>query len=265
MAGTRVDDHDFRRSLLFSFDATFRSDLALSQIPLRRWVLFIVSPPISAGLDSWTEIISGHTLIAFRAAVVLTFPKILPYPALSTQSQHSPRSALIVEAQATFSMDPVTVVSVVGLTIEFVEFAKTVVQKSHEIYKSVDNSLVENNVIEEAARRASQFTKDLEASHEKGLGGRKGKESPHYQTLQSTVMACAREAKLLADLLEKLKPKSKGKWVSMHQAVCSELKKKDIRKLEKSLGKHQKEVMLCLLGIIKYHTTNCACINEYFY
>jgi hypothetical protein len=128
-------------------------------------------------------------------------------------------------------LDPFTALGVAGNIVQFVDFTVKLISKSHEIYKSVDGALVENQDLEAIANNLSRLTERLRTDLSCHLlPPVKNGPSPANYTVKNRAeielgainTKCSGVAKELLGILSQLKSQERhGKWRSFRQALKS--------------------------------------------
>lgn len=146
------------------------------------------------------------------------------------------------------AMDPLTVLSLVGNVVQFVETAHILISKTVEGYRSLDGSLVENADAELVTRDLIRLKEQLEIQA--------GVDNVHLGTL------CRRCNEVGVELLEGIQKVKghggrSGKLKSFRQAVRSVWSRDEIHSIEKRLSNIRDELNLQVCVDLRY--------DEYFH
>src|SRR6266536_6475334 len=115
-------------------------------------------------------------------------------------------------------MDPLSALSIAASVAQFIQFASSLVSKSHQIY--AEGALVDHVECENATKRLVNLTNEVQSS----LGdlGSLGKLSEDSEALRTI---CVRCGKLSEDLISRLSDlrvdRKHRKWKSFRQALKS--------------------------------------------
>ena len=132
-------------------------------------------------------------------------------------------------------MDPLTIISLVGNIVQFVDFSGKLISKSTKLYQSSEGALAENIDTETATNHLVLLNNKLKnAATTTGDGA--------LERLYKSYGAAADE--LLA-ALDKVKVKGKqDKWKSIRKALRSVWSKEEIVELERRLARLREELNL---------------------
>ncbi|MCJ1395090.1 hypothetical protein MMC18_007971 [Xylographa bjoerkii] len=146
-------------------------------------------------------------------------------------------------------MDPISAVEFTGTVIQLLSFVASVVSKSHALYGAEDGALAGNVALQEATDRLTTLITTLGTTSRIDRGSQSTSAALHAKALKTIVQSCVATAKELTKVLEKLKVQHNRKWTSVHQALRSVWKQKQIDSLTQSIGKYRDEIVMHLLAM----------------
>jgi hypothetical protein len=151
-------------------------------------------------------------------------------------------------------LDPITIVSLVGTIIQFVDFGSKLISKSNEIYNDSDAD-GENVNIELATVDLTLLTEKLVSTSPAGDPG-----------LEALCASCTEVANKLLDVLRKLHVSGKKKkWESFRKAFMSMWSEKDIKELERQLISLKQQVTLRITVDVRYVSFSCRITSKSLY
>ncbi|MCJ1386458.1 hypothetical protein MMC17_009584 [Xylographa soralifera] len=145
-------------------------------------------------------------------------------------------------------MDPFSALNFAGTMIQLLSFVASIVSKSHTLYRAKDGALAGNVELQEATDRLTTLLKTLKPGP-RNLGARSIYAVTHAKLLNATATSCRAKVKELTTVLEKLKVQDNRKWTSVHQALRSVWKQKQIDSLTQSIEKYRNEMVMHLLAM----------------
>jgi len=154
------------------------------------------------------------------------------------------------------ALDPFTAISLAGNCLQFIGFARDVIAKGSELYKSPAGILAENVDLETvtkdlvaASRRLDEF---LVKRHDSTSGARKDAEKP----IGDVLSGCIAVAEELLRALDGLKVKGEKyrTWKAISKAIRAVLSKGEIKGMQQRLALYQAELEVHLLVDLRYFT-----------
>ena|SRR2546423_7114344 len=143
-------------------------------------------------------------------------------------------------------MEALTVVSLVGILIQFVDFGSTLISKSIQLCQYSDGVLAENVNTETATNDLILLNNKLE----------KAANATGDTALEALCKSCSAVAVELLGALDKLKVHGeKEKWKSMRKALRSVWSKEKIQGIEKQLASFREELNLHVI-------VGLRCVNK---
>lgn len=137
-------------------------------------------------------------------------------------------------------MDPLTVVSLVGTIVQFIDFGSKVISQSAELYHSSTGRLEQNADVETATNDLVRLKGQLDASRPDN-------------DLQELCDACGKIAAELLEALNGLRVSGGGRrWQSFRKALKSIWTKDKIEQLENRLTKLREELNLRIAVGLRY-------------
>lgn len=148
-------------------------------------------------------------------------------------------------------LDPLTVLSVTGAIVQFIDFSSKLLTKSHEIYESASGASIDNTQLECIAKDLEGLTARLKTSPSKqSLGTPISKSDP---TLLKLVDQCASVAAELLKALSELKVRrtTNTRWESFRKALKSVWKKEEVDNINTRLRNIREELHLHVLVTLR--------------
>ncbi|KAH6694283.1 hypothetical protein BKA61DRAFT_662945 [Leptodontidium sp. MPI-SDFR-AT-0119] len=136
-------------------------------------------------------------------------------------------------------MDPVTAVGFAAAIVNFIDFSWSLVQGTHEVYKSGSGATAENAQVSTILEDLQEVTEGLHSDLK--VGGK------HAKQLSKLAKNCLDLSRDLAKILEKLRVKErKSTWQAVKVTWASMRKEKEVASIEKRLGDYRSEIILRL-------------------
>ena len=130
-------------------------------------------------------------------------------------------------------MDPITIVSLLGNIVQFVEFSSNLISKSVQLYRSSDGTLAELTDTETATNHLLVLNNKL-----KDAAAKTGNEP-----LKDLCKSCESTAHELLGALDRVRVKTKhSKWESVRKALMTVWSRDEIAELERRLARLREEL-----------------------
>jgi N-terminal domain on NACHT_NTPase and P-loop NTPases len=158
---------------------------------------------------------------------------------------------LIQKLSVAMSLDPLSALSVASAVVQFIDFAKVLIEKGYEFYNSADGALAEHNELRLIAGKLDTLTQGLDRSWKSF-----DVDSPllrEEEGLKLVVRDCRKAARELSKALEELQlTNDRGLWKSFRQALKTIWSKEDIDSKMRTLQMAQDQMALHLLVVVGY-------------
>jgi BMFP domain-containing protein YqiC len=130
-------------------------------------------------------------------------------------------------------MDPITIISLIGNVIQFVQFSNDLVSKSVQLYQSSNGALAELNDTMTATNHLLGLNYKLKDAAAKTSD----------KTLRDLCISCESTADELLMALDRVRVKHKHrKWESIRKALLTVWSRDEIAELERRLAKLREEL-----------------------
>lgn len=150
-------------------------------------------------------------------------------------------------------MDPASAIGLASSIVQLLGFAGDLLNKSKEIYKSVDGSTNANNQLEVIARTLEQLTAEITIIEQtqddvSGMGFGISRKDKSEKELERLCEACRGVSRELLQALEKLK-RAKGdtKWGSFNQALRIIWSESKVNELAAQVEQYRRQIDTALL------------------
>jgi hypothetical protein len=169
-------------------------------------------------------------------------------------------------------MDPLTVLSIAGNVVQFVDFASKLVSKGYRIYTSAQGGPPENEQLQTLTEDMRDIAVKLDRSLALELQGpinQRTQSEPHSNEDLALKMLCQKCCSLANELLEQLeKLKVRGKkhreWRSFRQALKAVYNKGRLEEMRQQLESIRSQMNLHLLMTHRYMTPALSTIKFVF-
>jgi hypothetical protein len=155
-------------------------------------------------------------------------------------------------------MDPISAVSLASSIIQIVDFSSRLLSRTHELYVSVDGSLKEHMIIDNATNNLSSLYGDLQKSN-KSIPGSLGLSDADKLLVKLKDESEVVVRKLRGALDKAKTKKAHSKAQSVFQALKSVFTDPEILRLANELDNIGKQVNMALLLSLRY--VACLRIN----
>lgn len=199
-------------------------------------------------------------------------------------------------------LDPASAIGLAASVVQLISFIKSVLDDSHELYKSASGALVRNSELEAACTRLHRLMKALNRAQKGSTGtARFLDEANEFDDesdqelapddnqetsidvnskvtnensattssygidgqLKELSVSTTNLAKVLLQKLRRLKiHHGDGKWKSFRKAVTSVLESRELEALEDRLDRNRKQIDTALLISLRYITFNKSCLSK---
>lgn len=153
----------------------------------------------------------------------------------------------------TMVLDPMSALSIAAAAVQFVDFARVIVCKSKDLYRSTDGVLQENKQTETVTMRLKELAKSVEIQATPRPSN--SNTSSTNPRLQIICTACSSLSTELLEHLHQLKvPENAGhrKWNSFRQALKSVWSKRAIDNMAEKLSNLRAELDTEVLILLRY-------------